>query len=221
MSEVSLAVEVRESRGKGAARKLRAAGQAPAVVYGRGKAPVAVALSPKALDRIIHTHHAGLNALIDLKGEGDLAGRTVMVKDLLREPIRGDILHVDLLEVDLKAQIEVAVPVHLTGTPHGVTLGGLLDHSLHHVDIICAVGAIPDELVIDVSHLEIGDSIHVHQIVLPAGAEMQTPADLPVAAVIVPRAAVAEEGAEAAEGEAAEAAGEVPAGEGSGEDEKD
>lgn len=221
MSEVSLAVEVRESRGKGAARKLRAAGQAPAVIYGRGKTPVSVALSPKALDRIIHTHHAGMNALIDLKGAGDLAGRTVMVKDLLREPIRGDILHVDLLEVDLKARIEVSVPVHLVGTPQGVTLGGLLDHSLHHVDIVCAVGAIPDELVVDVSHLAIGDSIHVHQIVLPEGAEMQTPADLPVAAVIVPRAAVAEEGAEVAAVEAAGAAGEAQAAEDSGEGEKD
>jgi large subunit ribosomal protein L25 len=196
-----LAVEVRESRGKGAARKLRAVGQAPAVVYGRGKSPIPITLSPKALDRIIKTHHAGLNALIDLKGDGDLAGRTVMVKDLLREPIKGDILHVDLLEVDLKAQIEVSVPVHLHGTPHGVTMGGLLDHSLHHVDIICAVGSIPDEFVIEVSHLDIGDSIIVSEIPLPEGAEMQTPEDLPVASIVVPRAAVADEEAEAAEAE--------------------
>ena len=222
MSEVSLAVEVRESRGKGAARKLRAVGQAPAVVYGRGKDPVAVALSPKALDRIIKTHHAGLNALIDLKGEGALAGRTVMVKDLLREPIKGDILHVDLLEVDLKAQIEVAVPVHLHGTPHGVTMGGLLDHSLHHVDIICAVGSIPDEFVIEVSHLDIGDSIHVNEIPLPDGAEMQTPEDLPVCSIVMPRAAAADEEEEAAEGEeGTETEGGEEAAEDSGEEDKD
>ena len=211
MSEVSLAVEVRESRGKGAARKMRVAGKAPAVVYGRGRDPISISLSPNALDRIIKTHHAGVNALIDLKGEGDLSGRTVMVKDLLREPIKGDILHVDLLEVDTKAQIDISVPVHLTGTPHGVTMGGLLDHSLHRVDITCAVGSIPDELVIDVSHLDLGDAIHVHQLELPAGAEMQTHGELPVCAVVVPRGLTEEE--EAAEAAAAEEGAEGEAGE--------
>ena len=220
MSEVSLAVEMREGRGKGAARKLRAAGQAPAVVYGKGRDPVAVKLSPKALDRIIHTHHAGINALIDLEGEGDLGGRTVMVKDLEREPLKGDILHVDLFEVDMNASVQVSVPVHLTGTPHGVTMGGLLDHSLHHVDITCAAGSIPDELVIDVSGLDLGDSVHVSEITLHDGAEMVTHAELPVAAVVIPRGVSADE-EEAAEGEeGAEAEGEA-GGDDAGKDEGD
>ncbi len=210
MSEVSLAVEQRETRGKGAARKMRAAGIVPAVVYGGGKDPIAVSLDPNALDRIIHTHHAGLNALIDLQGDAALGGRTVMVKDLDRDPLKGLIRHVDLLEVDTEARIEVSIPVHLTGSPAGVVMGGLLDHSLHKVDIICKAGSIPDEIVLDVSHLDLGDSLHVNEIALPEGAEMQTPADLPVAAVVIPRgveeeaeeeeAAEGEEGAEAAEG---------------------
>ncbi len=208
MSEVSLAVEEREGRGKGAARKMRAGGRVPGVVYGGGKDPVAVSLDPKALDRIIHTHHAGVNALIDLEGSSGVGGRTVMVKDLDRDPLKGLIRHVDLFEVDTEAQVSVSVPVHLTGTPHGVTMGGLLDHALHKVDITCKAGAIPDELVVDVSHLDLGDSLHVNELQLPDGAEMVTPADLPVAAVVIPRgvaadeeeAAEGEEGAEAAEG---------------------
>lgn len=212
MSEVQLSVEEREGRGKGAARRLRAAGRVPAVVYGSGKAPIAVSLDPKALDRIIHTHHAGRNALIDLKGGAGLAGRTVMVKDLERDAIKGSIRHVDLLEVDTNARIEVSVPVHLVGTPHGVTMGGLLDHSLHKVDITCKAGSIPDEFKIDVSHLDLGDSVHVSELVLPEGAEMQTPTDLPIATVVIPRGlgdeeAAAGEGAEAATGESKGEAG--------------
>jgi len=209
VSEVSLAVETREGRGKGAARKMRAAGRVPAVVYGGGHDPVAISLDPNALDRIIHSHHAGLNALIDLEGGTGLGGRTVMVKDLDRDSLKDSIRHVDLLEVDTKASIQVSVPVHLTGSPVGVVMGGLLDHSLHRVDVTCEAGSIPDELVIDVSHLDLGDAVHVSELVLPAGVEMQTPADLPVAAVVIPRgvaeeeeeAAEGEEGAEAAEGE--------------------
>ncbi len=208
MSEVSLAVEARESRGKGAARKMRAAGRVPAVVYGGGKDPVAVSLDPSTLDRIIHTHHAGLNALIDLEGDSGVGGRTVMVKDLDRDPLKGRIRHVDLFEVDTEARVSVSVPVHLTGSPHGVMMGGLLDHSLHKVDISCKAGAIPDELVADVSHLDLGESLHVNELTLPDGAEMVTPAELPVAAIVIPRgvaadeeeAAEGEEGAEAAEG---------------------
>jgi large subunit ribosomal protein L25 len=209
VSEVSLAVEEREGRGKGAARKMRAGGRVPAVVYGGGKDPIAVSLDPGMLDRILRTHHAGVNALIDLSGSTGLGGRTVMVKDLDRDPIKGSIRHVDLIEVDTEKRIEVSIPVHLTGTPHGVTMGGMLDHELHKVDITCKAGSIPDELVIDVSHLDLGDALHVHQLELPAGAEMVTPAELPVASIVIPRGVTSaeeegevegEEGAEAAEG---------------------
>jgi large subunit ribosomal protein L25 len=204
---------------------MRAAGIVPAVVYGRGKDPIAISLDPKVLDRIIHTHHAGVNALIDLKGDTGLGGRTVMVKDLDRDPLKGAIRHVDLLEVDTEARIEVSVPVHLTGTPVGVTMGGLLDHSLHKVDITCKAGSIPDELVVDVTHLDLGDALHVNELQLPDGAEMMTPEDLPIAAIVIPRGAEAEEeaeeGVEGEEGaEAAEAAeeGEEKAQAGSDED---
>jgi len=193
VSEVQLAVEEREGRGKGAARKMRAAGRVPGVVYGGGRQAIAVSLDPGALDRIIHTHHAGVNALIDLEGGGAVAGRTVMVKELDRDPLRGRIRHVDLFEVDTDARIQVSVPVNLTGTPHGVTMGGLLDHQLHTLQIICKAGAIPDEFVIDVSHLDVGDSVHVHEVELPEGAEMQTNAELPIAAIVLPRALAADE----------------------------
>lgn len=225
MSEVQLAVEDRDTRGKGAARKMRAAGRVPGVVYGGGKDPLAVSLDPAALDRIIHTHHAGVNALIDLEGSSGLKGRTVMVKELERDALKDVITHVDLLEVDTQAMISVSVPVHLTGTPYGVTMGGLLDHSLHKVDILCKAGAIPDEFVIDVSGLDLGDSIHVNELELPEGAEMQTHVELPIAAVVIPRGIEEEEAAEgeAAEGEEGEEGAEdgEDKAEGSSEDSKD
>lgn len=208
MSEVSLAVEQRSSRGKGPARRMRAAGSVPAVVYGGGKDPIAVSLDPSVLDRILRTHHAGLNALIDLSGESGLGGRTVMVKDLDRDPIRGSIRHVDLIEVNTEERIEVSVPVHLTGTPHGVTMGGMLEHELHKVEITCKAGAIPDELVIDVSHLDLGDAVHVHELTLPAGAEMITPSDLPIASIVIPRGVTSAEEEGELEGEEAAAAAE-------------
>ena len=105
-----------------------------------------------------------------------------------------------LFEVDTEARVSVSVPVHLTGSPVGVVMGGLLDHSLHKVDITCKAGSIPDELVIDVGHLDLGDSLHVNELELPDGAEMVTHAELPVAAVVVPRGVDADQ-EEAAEGE--------------------
>ena len=154
MSEVSLSVEQRVDTGKGVARKLREAGRVPGVVYGGGHDPVSVTLDPKVLERIIETNHAGINALIDLEGASGLGGRTVMVKELQREAVKGYVLHADLFEVNLQERVHVSVPVHLEGEPIGVKLGGgLLDHELHHVEISCLPSNIPDQLVVDVSEL--------------------------------------------------------------------
>jgi large subunit ribosomal protein L25 len=221
MSEVSLAVEIRAGTGKGIARQLRRAGRIPGVVYGSKLDPVSISLDPRELDQLIRTSHGGVNTLIDLEGPGEVSGRTVLVKELQREPVRGGLLHADLFEVDANARVRVSVPVHLTGTAHGVTMGGLIDHALRELEIDCLARSIPDEFLVDVSALDVGDSIHVGEIALPDGVELHTQSDLPVVSVVAPKVEeepVVEEGLEPlvegaeVEGEAAEDAGSGDAG---------
>jgi large subunit ribosomal protein L25 len=221
VGEISISVELRGSRGKGPARRLRAAGRVPGVVYGQGKDAVAISLDPIQLERSIKGSHAGINTLFDLDGEKSVEGRTVIVKELQREPVRGDITHADFLELDLTARLNVSVPVHLEGTPQGVVLGGILEHTLREVELSCLPNAIPDELIVNVESLDVGQSLHVSDLSLPDGVELLTDPELSVASVALPKAEeevvaaeVTEEGAEEAADAADAEAGDKPAEEG-------
>lgn len=204
MAEHELAIEARTATGKGVARKLRATGRIPGIFYGEGE-PRPVQLEAHALVRMLETSSAGINTLIDLKGAG-LDGKVVLVKELQRDPVNGAALHADFYAVDVDRLVTVSVPVHLEGTAAGVKMGGIVDHALREVELECLPRAIPEELRIDVSALEIGDSLHVRDIPLPPGVEVLNDPDLSVVSVVTPR--VEEEAAAAAgvEGEAAEAA---------------
>lgn len=215
MGDVKFAIELREARGKGGARKLRQRGMAPGVVYGGGRPATSIAFDVATLERILETSHGGLNTLIDLEGDTPATGRTVIAKELQREPIRGQITHVDFFEIDLKEKIEVSVPIHLVGIPAGVVLGGVLDQQQREVVLLCMPDAIPDEIEVDVSGMELGDSLHIRDLGVPAGTEFHTDDSLTVATVLVPRGlkedeeqpeGEGEEGAEAeAEGEGGDA----------------
>ena len=214
MGDVSFSVELRDSRGKGAARELRRRGMVPGIVYGGGKEATAISLDALKFDQMIKASHAGLNTLIDLEGAAGAAGKTVIGKELQREAVRGGLTHVDLYEVDLTAKMEVMVPIHLTGTPAGVVLGGVLDQQQRELMLLCLPNAIPDEIAVDVSGLELGDSLHVSDLPVPAGSEVHTDASLTIATVLVPRGLTdAEESGEAAadEGEAVAVEGEAAA----------
>ncbi len=214
----TLVVELREGAGKSRARKLRAAGRIPGVFYGRGRQTVAVSLDPLGLERAIATSEAGVNTLFDLEvsGNGDFRGRVVMLKELQREPVYGKLLHADLYEVDLSQTVQVSVPLHVVGVAPGVSMGGILDQSLRELEIECLPRAIPDEIRVDVATLDIGDSIHVRDLVLPEGVELRIDPELAVVSVVVPakeEEPEPEEVAEVAEGEEAAPAaeGEAPA----------
>ena len=210
MGDNALAVEVREGLGKGVARKLRARNLIPAVLYGRGREAVSISLDPLRLEKLLHASSSGLNTLIDLdvQGRKDLGGKTVIVKELQREPIRGALLHADLYEVDLSKTIQVSVPIHVIGTPVGVSLnGGILDTALREIDIECLPRAIPSAIEVDVSALDVGESIHVRDLQIPEGVTVLSDEDLSVVSVVLPAAEEAPAAAEApAEGEAAAAA---------------
>lgn len=206
VSETTIAVEIREGAGKGVARKLRAAGRVPAVLYGHGLASIRLSLDPSALEHVIKSSDAGLNTLIALEGDATVAGKTVLVKELQRDPVRGQMLHADLFEVDPRERITVSVPLQVVGTAPGVSLsGGLLDHSIREIELDCLPRAIPDTIEVDVSSLELGDSLHVRDLVLPEGVELKTDSDLSVISIVAP--SVAEEAvAEAEEEELVEGA---------------
>ena len=212
MSETTIAAEAREATGKNRARRLRAQGRIPAVLYGRGREPLALTTDPQALVRLLEQSDAGRNTLIDLKvtggnGVGDVV---VIVKELQMDPVAGKLLHADFNVVDLEHTIHVSVPVHLVGTPRGVTQDeGILDHTLREVEIECLPRAIPDGIEIDVAELGIDDSLHVSDLEAPEGAKILSDDSLSIVSVVAPRAVEeavaapeeAEEGAAIGEGE--------------------
>ncbi len=215
MGEFALGVELREGRGKGVARKLRAAGRIPGVCYRRNAEPVPISLDPYELDLLLRKASAGINTLIDLKvaGGGDFDGRQVLIKELQRDPISGAYLHADLYAVDLQQKIHVSVSIHLKGTAVGVSLGGgILDHATRELDVQCLPNAIPEEFAVDVSELDIGQSIHVRDLAVPEGVEILNDPNVSIVSVVAP--VVVEEAvpAEAEEEDAVtpEAAAETP-----------
>ena len=190
MADFAINVDVRRDTGKGVARKLRAAGRIPGVYYGRSEASVLISLDPRALEHILATSAAGMNTLIDIvaKGAGAVDGKTVLVKELQRDPVYGTPLHADLYAIDLARAIQVSVPLHLTGTAPGVLMGGIVDHALRELDLECLADAIPEEIPVDISALEVGDSLHVRDIPLPEGVTLISDADLSIVSVVAPAA---------------------------------
>lgn len=210
MQRIELNVELRANSGKGAARKLRVAGQVPAILYGRGAAPLSLVVNQLALDKVVHK---SANALLDLKGPKQVEGKIVLLKALQRDPVRRALIHADFLVVDPNRPIEVSVPLHFVGKPKGLEQGGVLEPLIRVLEIKVLPLQIPDSIDIDVSALEVGHSIHVRDIPLPTGAELKDDPEQTVVHVIIPRmeveapvAAAPAEGEAAAEGAAAPAA---------------
>jgi len=217
VADNALVAESRSGTGKGVARKLRARGRIPAVVYGNDAVVEHLSVDARSLDRLLHTSTAGYNTLIDL--QLDDRSQVVLLKELQRDPVRGAFVHADFLRIDLKEEVEVSVNVRLVGEPRGVKLdGGILDHALREIEVRCLPTAIPEHVDVDVSQLQVGESIHVSDLPLPPGVELMTDRGLSIASVVAP--AVAEEAAEGAEVEevAAAAAAPAEAGEESGEE---
>jgi large subunit ribosomal protein L25 len=203
MAQAELNVTKRDGVGKGSARALRRQELVPAVVYGKGLEPCALTVEPKALRKAIATE-AGWNTLITLKGGGAFDGKVVILKDMQVDPIRRDIRHADFQVIDLSKKVHVLVPVHPVGKSEGEKVGGSLQVIRHELEVVCLPVAIPGAIEVDVTALNIGDVLHVDDIVLPAGVEAPHEVNFTVITVTGHKA---EEGeGEAAEAEAAEGA---------------
>jgi large subunit ribosomal protein L25 len=204
--ERKLKADRRDAAGKGAARKLRATGRVPGVVYGHGMEPVPVAVDGRELYHVLHTD-AGSNVLIDLAVGSDR--HLTLARDIQRDHVRGQFLHVDFLAVRRDEKIHVDVPVELVGESHGVKEGGVVEHHLWEIRVECLPGDVPERIEGDISKLGIGESLKVTELTLPPGVEVLTDADETVVSVVPPPIIqVEEEVAEALEGVEAEAAAE-------------
>jgi large subunit ribosomal protein L25 len=218
METTTLQAEVRDSRGKGPARRLRAQGKVPGVFYGPGVEPTPLTLSPKELTKALRGER-GRNVVFKLSvgGKDELA----MVKDVTTDPVSQELLHVDLYRVFEDKILEVDVPLHTRGRAQGVVMGGVLNVTRRTLPLRTTPAKIPVSIDVDVTHLNLRDTISVEQVELPEGVECMLPPKLTLAIVLEPRKVVEEAAPEAAavpEGEAAAPAaaaeGEAPKSEG-------
>jgi large subunit ribosomal protein L25 len=186
MAISSLKGEMRSDVGKSVAKKLRAAGRVPAIYYGRGEQPIALTMNAKEIETLIHGA-SGANVIVDLLVSGAAAAdRKALIREIQRDPVVGNILHLDLQHISLTERITVEVPIELIGTPTGVKDGGgILEHLLREVEIECLPTDIPAHLEADVSLLNIGDSLHVSDLKAER-VTILTQADRAIATVVPP-----------------------------------
>jgi large subunit ribosomal protein L25 len=210
MADVKLEVRSRDGRGGKDARALRAAGEIPGVMYtSQSGTSGSTAISVGARDlRTAVSGPGGTHAIIDLKVDGTGKARSVIIKDMQLDPVRDRVIHIDFHEVRLDQPINTVVVVHVDGQPHGVSMGGILSQPTHELNISVLPTAIPEQIVIDVSALEIGGSLRLADVPQMEGVTfLDDPEGTVLATVSAP---ISEEELEEA---AAEVAGEVPEGE--------
>lgn len=193
---------------KGQVNRVRTSGEIPVVLYGEGKGAVSLKVNEKEFMHVVHGR-GGEHAIVqlDVKDDPALSG-PALLKAVQHHPVRSAVLHADFLRIRLDENIRTSVPITLTGQPRGVVEGGVLDHQLRELEVECLALEVPEKIVVDVSQLGMGESLHVSDLAIPAKVTVVTESERAVAAVHAPRVATeaaAAEG-EAAEGEAAEGA---------------
>src|SRR5712692_2923410 len=204
--QVKLKAEQRTATGRSAARKLKARGAVPAIIYGAKDKPQPLQLSARDIHAML-SHASGENILVELEIDGEKSNRLALVKEIQHSPVGSEILHVDFHAVSMDETIQADVPLEALGIANGVkNFGGLLEQSLRSLAIECLPRDLPDRITVDVSELNIGDSIHARQIQLPPGVTSKVLPDLTAFSVLAP---VVEEEPVVAEAEAAAAGPEV------------
>ena len=194
MAQHTLAARIRSQKGKEKARKIRKNNLIPAIFYGPGQNPLMLTVDNTELQNMMK-NTAGDNVIVSLQIESEKGRETrmVMLKELQTDPIKDTYLHADFYEVSMDKELTIDVPVHLINTPKGVTAGGILQHVKREIAISC----LPDKLVefidIDVSELDIGESLHIADIPLPEGIKTVEEEGLTVAVVVPPTVSIEKE----------------------------
>jgi large subunit ribosomal protein L25 len=197
MASASLSAEARTETGKGVARKLRAAGRVPAVIYGHAREAQALSLPTRELEKLLSSISTG-STVVELS-VGSATTKT-LIREVQRHPFKKQILHVDFQELVAGEKVTVEIPLVFVGTPEGVRLSGaLLEQILHSIEVLVDPANIPNHIDVDVTNLAMGHSLHVNELALPEGLEVLTDETATVCAVVAPRAVVEETPAEGEE----------------------
>lgn len=190
MERVTLEAELREQAGSRGAKRLRRAGRVPAVLYGHEIDTLLLTVDGRTVDRMIT--HEGFHGLIDLKikGKAEASKRSgpllVLLKAYQADIVTRELIHLDFYKVDLEEKVTVRVPVHVEGVAPGVKEGGILELSRRELEVRCLPTAIPEAIVVDVSGLKIGESIHIQDLTMSAGVEVTTEINFAVVSVAAP-----------------------------------
>jgi large subunit ribosomal protein L25 len=196
MATASLNAKPRTDTGKGVARKLRAAGEVPGVIYGHGREPQALTVNAREFNRLAERIRI-TSTVIELALDGKVA--KTLIRELQRNPLNRETLHIDFQELVAGEKVNVSVPLRFTGTPEGVkTGGGILEEVMHQVQVRVDPSSIPDHIDVDVTALTIGHGLHVRDLKLPEGVEVTDDPNNTIATVTPPKAE--EVAAPAAEG---------------------
>lgn len=182
--ETSLKVERRDGAGKGVARKLRAAGRVPGVLYGHGIETTSIQMASQDLLHLFH--HGGTSQLIEVQLDGTT--HLAIPREIQRDHIRGRYIHVDLLAVSRTEKVTLSVEVYEVGEAAGVRAGGVIEHHLREVELECLPGDVPERIEIDVTALEIGDLLRVADLTPPPGITFLSDPETPLISVIMPAA---------------------------------
>src|SRR5947208_14319138 len=184
--QVKLMAQPREATGRSAIRKLKARGSVPAIVYGGKDKPQPLQVARRDIGLML-SHASGENILVELEIAGEKGSRMAMIQEIQHSPVGGDVLHVDFHAVSMDEKIEADVPLEPVGVANGVkNFGGLLEQSLRALTVSCLPRDLPDKITVDVSNLNIGDSIHVRDIKLPNGVAAKVQPELTVFSVLAP-----------------------------------
>ena len=194
MRQIILAARIRESKGKGAARKLRKNHHMPAIFYGPRTEPIMLAVAYPEFERVTKLSGSE-NTILDLQIQSDQGEETkkVMLKEIMMDPVKNTFLHADFYEISMDKEVTVDIPVRLVNTPKGVTDGGFLQHIRRELTVSCLPDKLIDSLDIDVSGLDIGDTIHIQDIKLPDDITCAEEGHLTVAVVSPPGGGIEEE----------------------------
>ncbi|MFZ0134443.1 MAG: 50S ribosomal protein L25/general stress protein Ctc [Desulfobacterales bacterium] len=209
MEQLQLAATPRETTGNGPARVLRRSGRIPAVLYGPETDALMLSVNIHEFELILKNHNINQMVLNLVVQNGESSTRPVMIKELQAHPVSRKLIHVDFYEISMTRKIWVNVPVVVEGKSIGEERGGIVQVVRRELEVLCLPGEIPESIVLDISSLDIGDSIHVEEVKLPEGVEISADTNFTIVTVTSPKAEEEEEAA-VEEGEA-EAAAEAEA----------
>ena len=187
MAQFSLSARIRDNKGKGVARRLRRDDQIPAIFYGPNAKTTMLSVSYRDLGGIIkQTTSENIILGLKIESESGIESRKVMLKELQIDPIKDTYLHADFYEISMDKELTVDIPVHLVNAPIGVQKGGILQHVKREITIICLPDNLVDSLEVDVSGLDIGESVHIRDIEIPEGIKTTQEDHLTIAVVVAP-----------------------------------